>query len=142
MTCPVLPGYLDTNYEGKAAYALATLQRADFVYVHVEAPDEAGHNGDSQAKVQAIEDFDARVVGPILAGLSVNGAASGAAHPRSPHAHCAAHPQPRASALCAVGGRGLRPIAMQTYGERAAEWGSMQVEHGHVLMDYLTGRCR
>ena len=70
---PGITGYLDTNYEGKAAYALATLQCADFVYVHVEAPDEAGHNGDPQAKVQAIADFDARVVGPILAGLASMG---------------------------------------------------------------------
>ena len=100
---PGITGYLDTNYEGKAEYALETLQHADFVYVHVEAPDEAGHNGDPQAKVQAIEDFDGRVVGPILAGLESAGGLSGAYDPRPPHAHCAAHPQPRASAFCVVG---------------------------------------
>ncbi|MBL7049888.1 MAG: cofactor-independent phosphoglycerate mutase [Nitrospira sp.] len=62
-------GYIDTNYEGKARAALKVLKDRDFVYVHVEAPDEAGHNGDIAAKLQAIEDFDKRVVGNILKGM-------------------------------------------------------------------------
>lgn len=59
-------GYLDTNYHGKARAAIRALKRVDFVYLHVEAPDEAGHNGDIRAKIQAIEDFDRKVVGPVL----------------------------------------------------------------------------
>jgi 2,3-bisphosphoglycerate-independent phosphoglycerate mutase len=66
---PGATGYLDTNYVGKAEAALKVLKKHDFVFVHVEAPDEAGHNGDPAAKVQAIEDFDAKVVGTILKGL-------------------------------------------------------------------------
>ena len=62
-------GYLDTNYRGKAEAALANLENMDFVYVHVEAPDEAGHHGDFKEKIQAIENFDREVVGPILEGL-------------------------------------------------------------------------
>jgi 2,3-bisphosphoglycerate-independent phosphoglycerate mutase len=63
---PGATGYLDTNYAGKADYAVKTLEDRDFVYVHVEAPDEAGHAGDVDAKVQAIEDFDEKVVGRVL----------------------------------------------------------------------------
>jgi len=138
---PGITGYLDTNYEGKAEYALAALQQADFVYVHVEAPDEAGHNGDLQAKVQAIEDFDARVVGPILAGLESLGPHRVLLTPdhRTPIARRTHSREPVPFVLW---GAGIAADAMQTYGERAAEWGSMQVERGHVLMDYLTGRCR
>ncbi|WP_028585377.1 cofactor-independent phosphoglycerate mutase [Desulfogranum mediterraneum] len=62
-------GYLDTNYQGKAEAALEILASRDFVAVHVEAPDEAGHQGLAAAKVQAIEDFDQKIVAPILAGL-------------------------------------------------------------------------
>lgn len=63
---PGATGYLDTNYVGKAEYALESLKRHDFVYLHVEAPDEAGHSGDREAKIQAIEDFDKEVLGTIL----------------------------------------------------------------------------
>ena len=66
-------GYLDTNYAGKVAAALAALETMDFVYLHVEAPDEAGHNGDLKSKLRAIEDFDYRVVGPMLEGLQLLG---------------------------------------------------------------------
>ncbi|PIE60687.1 MAG: cofactor-independent phosphoglycerate mutase [Desulfobulbus propionicus] len=63
---PGVTGYLDTNYEGKALAALEVLQRHDLVIVHVEAPDETGHQGLAREKVQAIEDFDARIVQPII----------------------------------------------------------------------------
>jgi len=63
---PGATGYLDTNYAEKADYAVRALEDHDFVYVHVEAPDEAGHAGDIDAKVAAIENFDEKVVGRIL----------------------------------------------------------------------------
>lgn len=66
---PGATGYLDTNYEGKADYALREILKKDFVYVHVEAPDEASHNGSLKDKMQAIEDFDRKIVGPLLRGL-------------------------------------------------------------------------
>jgi 2,3-bisphosphoglycerate-independent phosphoglycerate mutase len=65
---PGMTGYIDTNYQGKADEALRSLERADFVYIHVEAPDEAGHSGKYQDKVRAIEDFDAIVVGTVMEG--------------------------------------------------------------------------
>ncbi|VAW34512.1 Predicted functional analog of homoserine kinase [hydrothermal vent metagenome] len=61
-------GYIDTNYKGKAEAALDSLDRNDFVCVHVEAPDEAGHQGKLEDKLQAIEDFDAKIVAPVFNG--------------------------------------------------------------------------
>jgi 2,3-bisphosphoglycerate-independent phosphoglycerate mutase len=67
---PGATGYLDTNYAGKARYALASLKKNDFVFVHVESPDESGHEGNIKHKIKAIQDFDKHVVGPILKGLA------------------------------------------------------------------------
>jgi 2,3-bisphosphoglycerate-independent phosphoglycerate mutase len=62
-------GYLNTNYRGKAEGALKGLEDLDFMLVHVEAPDEASHNGNYKEKIQAIESFDRDVVGVVLDGL-------------------------------------------------------------------------
>ncbi len=66
---PGATGYLDTDCEGKVAAALAALDRHDFVFVHVEAPDEAGHHGRIDEKLAAIEMFDGRIVAPIVEAL-------------------------------------------------------------------------
>ncbi len=63
---PGVTGYLDTNYKGKANAALEVLKEVDFVYIHVEAPDEAGHSGRITDKIRAIEDFDRLVVGTVM----------------------------------------------------------------------------
>ncbi len=62
-------GYLDTNYKGKVQAALDALESVDFVYLHVEAPDEASHKGSFEEKIQAIEDFDTKIVKPLLDGI-------------------------------------------------------------------------
>lgn len=62
-------GYLDTNYLGKAEGALKGLEGLDFIFLHVEAPDEAGHAGNPREKIQAIENFDQKVVRTVLSGL-------------------------------------------------------------------------
>ena len=62
-------GLDDTNYEGKADAALEALGRKDLVFVHVEAPDEAGHCRDYDLKVKTVEHLDKRMLGRILAGL-------------------------------------------------------------------------
>ncbi len=66
---PGATGWLDTDYAAKARFALKQLESKDFVYVHVEAPDEASHSGDSAAKVEAIERFDSLLLGTLLEGL-------------------------------------------------------------------------
>jgi 2,3-bisphosphoglycerate-independent phosphoglycerate mutase len=65
ISVPGANGYYDTNYKGKAQYALDSLKKHDFVYVHVEATDEAAHNGDWKAKVKCCERFDKEVVGLV-----------------------------------------------------------------------------
>jgi 2,3-bisphosphoglycerate-independent phosphoglycerate mutase len=70
---PGATGYLDTNYAGKAGFALEALETHDAVFVHVEAPDEAGHMGNIEAKIQAVEDFDGKIVGPIIKGVELLG---------------------------------------------------------------------
>ncbi len=62
-------GYTDTNYRGKAEQALAALKEMDFVFIHIEAPDEMGHEGHLAGKIRAIEDVDEKVVGTILQGI-------------------------------------------------------------------------
>jgi 2,3-bisphosphoglycerate-independent phosphoglycerate mutase len=62
-------GYLDTNYAGKVEAALEILKEDDFTFIHIEAPDEAGHSGILKDKIQAIEDFDRNVVGPMFESL-------------------------------------------------------------------------
>jgi len=65
ISVPGATGYYDTNYQGKGEYAVEALRDRDFIFVHVEAPDEAGHNGDLRAKITAIENFDKFVVGAV-----------------------------------------------------------------------------
>ena len=62
----------DTHYEGKADACLDALKRCDFCYVHVEAPDEAGHKGNVELKVKTTEDLDARLIGQVLAGVDLS----------------------------------------------------------------------
>ena len=62
---PGATGLWDTNYEGKAQAAIKALETDDFVYVHVEASDEAGHDGDLELKLKTIEDLDSRIIGPV-----------------------------------------------------------------------------
>ncbi|MBI2437840.1 MAG: cofactor-independent phosphoglycerate mutase, partial [Lentisphaerae bacterium] len=66
---PGATGFLDTNFAGKVKAALQALAHEDFVFVHVEAPDECSHMGDLKLKLKAIEVFDREVVGPIWRGL-------------------------------------------------------------------------
>lgn len=58
-------GLADTNYEGKAQAAINALKDDDFVFLHLEASDEAGHDGELELKLQTIENLDSRIVGPI-----------------------------------------------------------------------------
>jgi len=67
---PGITGFLDTNYKGKGEYGVRSLEDNDFVFIHVEAIDEAGHMGDVEKKIQAIEDFDEKVVGTVLKGMA------------------------------------------------------------------------
>ena len=66
---PGATGYIDTNYEGKAGYALEALERIDFIFIHIEAPDECGHIADLENKIASIEAIDEKIVGKIIREL-------------------------------------------------------------------------
>ncbi|NLX15218.1 MAG: cofactor-independent phosphoglycerate mutase [Phycisphaerales bacterium] len=66
---PGATGYIDTNYAGKGQAAVQALDEVDMVAVHIEAPDEMGHNGDAANKIKALERIDEHIVGPVLEKL-------------------------------------------------------------------------
>lgn len=138
---PGATGYLDTNYQGKAEAALQALQRQDLVFVHVEAPDEAGHQGLVKEKIRAIEDFDAQIVGPIVASLagSEYRMAITCDHftPIALKTH-AAHPVPMilVDSTSTVSGCGVR------YSEQNARAANSVFESGEAFFSSLLGQDR
>ncbi|MEM6798348.1 MAG: cofactor-independent phosphoglycerate mutase [Planctomycetota bacterium] len=70
---PGATGYLDTDYAAKGRYAVEALQQYDLICVHVEAPDEASHEGRAEEKIKAIEEIDRHVVGPVVEALKASG---------------------------------------------------------------------
>ena len=135
---PDITGYLDTNYEGKADYALEALRSGtDLVYVHVESPDECGHNGDAAAKVTALEDFDARIVGRVLQGLETLGDACRLLMTPDHRTPVPLRTHSREPVPFVLWGEGIAADDMKVYDEIAAEAGSLQLDHGHELINYL-----
>lgn len=137
---PGITGYFDTDYGAKARAALEALERMDFVFVHVEAPDEAGHEGKVEEKVRAIESIDEKILGVLLApgGLDRFGeyrilVVSDHPTPLDQRTHVsepvpfAVYPPP--------GGKGSgRPFA-----ERTAEEGGDRIEDGFDLLRQFLG---
>lgn len=70
---PGATGFVDTNYKGKREAAMHVLEENDFVYVHIEAPDECGHAGDAELKISAIEAYEREIVAPIYEWLQARG---------------------------------------------------------------------
>lgn len=134
-------GYLDTNYEGKVAAALAALEQHDFVYLHVEAPDEASHSGNLDHKLQAIEDFDARIVGPVLEGIKRFGAYRILCTPDHPTPlRLKTHTADPVPFIVYEGKTSNVASAGPGYDEEAAKATGVLVEEGFRLMDLLLGR--
>ena len=141
ITVPGATGYLDTNYQGKAEYALQALEKDDFVYLHVEAPDEASHNGDLEAKIAAIEDFDKKVVGTILKGMKERGDYRIMVLPDHPtpldlktHAD---DPVP----FVIYDSTEKHPSGVEGYSEQEAAKSGIVIEEGHELMErFVRGR--
>ncbi|MFO7975796.1 MAG: cofactor-independent phosphoglycerate mutase [Candidatus Hydrogenedentota bacterium] len=133
---PGATGYIDTNYEGKVDAAFSALERVDFVYLHVEAPDECGHEGIIDKKVAAIEDFDRRVVGPCLeAGRAHDDwrilAAPDHVTALSTRTH-AGGPVP-----FALWGAGVESNGISRYDEASAERGGLVIRPGHELVPWM-----
>jgi len=134
ITVPGATGWIDTNCEGKIEAGLAALETRDFAYVHLEAPDETAHQGRADLKIQAIEDFDRRIVAPALAYQD--------AHPDlrilvAPDHFTTIETKTHAGgpvpfALC---GPGVEPNGFDRYSEREAEKSAIFIEAGHTLVE-------
>ncbi len=133
---PGATGYIDTNYEGKAAAAIAALKTHDFVYLHLEAIDEVSHEQNLQKKIKAIEDFDARIIQPVLdaVGPSLNAAV------------LPDHPVPialgkhtRTPVPVSVRMAGVVPDAVTCFNEIDCPRGSLGALRGDGLMRVLFG---
>ena len=136
---PGATGLWDTNFEGKAQAAIEALKTDDFVYLHVEACDEAGHDGDLELKLKCIENLDKRLVGPILDEFSsplgeVGRGLSIALLPDHPtpvaHRTHTAEPIP----FC-IFTPGVEPDEVQTFDEVACQQGSYGLLEGDGFIE-------
>lgn len=136
---PGATGLADTNYEGKAQAAIDALRNDDFVFVHVEASDEAGHDGDLELKLRTIENLDSRMVGPIFNEVSKwNEPVCIALMPD--------HPTPveirthmKEPVPFAVWYPGIEPDNVETYSEVSCVRGSYGMLHLTEFMDMFMG---
>jgi 2,3-bisphosphoglycerate-independent phosphoglycerate mutase len=136
-------GYTDTNYIGKAEKALFALRELDLVFIHVEAPDEMGHEGNLDGKIKAIEDFDEKVVGTILRGIPRFGdfrVAVLSDHPTSIRSKThVADPSPIAVLSSLENENQARGIP---FGENEAKRSGNMISPGHRFMENFIGNWR
>ena len=132
---PGATGLWDTNYEGKAQAAIDALKTDDFVYLHVEACDEAGHDGDLELKLRCIDNLDKRLVKPILDQLSIFNSQLSISilpdHP-TPVAHRTHTNEP--IPFC-IWRPGVEPDAVQTFDEVACQQGSYGLLEGDAFIE-------
>lgn len=131
---PGATGYIDTNFAGKGAAAVAALDEYDLVVVHVEAADEAGHQGNAPEKVRALEQIDAHIVGPVLDKLRTFDSwrmliAPDHPTPCSTTAHDATPPP-----FC-FAGTGVPALEGRPLTERDATAGGWLIDPGYHLME-------
>ncbi len=129
-------GYLDTDYAAKGQRAVQALGEFDLVCVHIEAPDEAGHNGDAAAKVEAIERIDEHIVAPVVEELRSSGPWKCLVVPDHPtpvarRTHTADPPP-----FC-LAGSNVVAQGGPAFCERNAENSGLQIAPGHQLMEYF-----
>jgi 2,3-bisphosphoglycerate-independent phosphoglycerate mutase len=137
---PGATGLIDTNYEGKADACLKALEDNDFVFVHVEASDEAGHAKDLKQKILAIEYLDSRLVARVMKGIEDKGIeATVAVLPdhltpvaKGNHVH---GPVP-----VAILTPGLAPDSVQTYDETACAAGELGLLRGDRFIRTVLGK--
>lgn len=138
---PGATGLWDTDYEAKARAAIEALQTDDFVYVHVEASDEAGHDGDRDLKLRTIENLDKRLIAPVLE-VTQSPDAERRFGDKVAVALLPDHPTPVALRThtadpipFAVYAPGLAPDSVQTFDEDAAKEGAYGVLEGRQFID-------
>jgi 2,3-bisphosphoglycerate-independent phosphoglycerate mutase len=140
---PQVPGataFLDTDYAAKGRAALSALERLRFVYVHVEAPDEAGHMGDAGEKVKAIAAVDREIVGPLTASRHLEGLLVLSDHPTPVRVRThIVDPVPFVMWKPAARGEGPGS-GLAGFGETQARAGGLRVASGPELMALFVGR--
>ena len=135
---PGATGYLDTDYAAKGRAAIAELATSDLVCVHVEAPDEASHQGDAAEKVKAIEEIDAKIVAPLLKHLAGLGDHRILVCPDHP-TFISTKTHSRGPVPFVMAGSGIAPSGQRTYDELAAAAGQVTIEPGWKLMGEFLG---
>jgi len=133
---PGATGFVDTNYQGKASAAIQALEEYDIVFVHIEAPDEAGHIGNPEMKKKAIEQIDKHIVGPVLEALQKYESwriLLMPDHP-TPVRTCAHSPEPVPFAMA---GESITGILHTTFGETNAAKSGFRIDNGFELMEYF-----
>ena len=134
---PGATGFIDTNYSGKAQAAIEAIEDHDFVYLHLEAIDECSHLGDLKLKIQAIEEFDANIVAPVLAALEGRGIRFAVLPDHPVPIKLRAHTTtPVPVAVC---GPGIAPDEITSFSETLAPQGSLGFMKKDELMKYLLG---
>ncbi|MCJ7692309.1 MAG: hypothetical protein MUO22_02695, partial [Sedimentisphaerales bacterium] len=133
---PGATGFVDTNYQGKASAAIKALENYDIVFVHVEAPDEAGHTGRPEIKKKAVEQIDKHIVGPVYEALQHYEDWRILVAPDHPtlirsRAHS---PEPVPFAMA---GKGVSGILNADFSEANAAKSGFRIENGYELMEYF-----
>lgn len=137
---PGATGFIDTNYLGKAEYALRELEESDFIYLHLEAPDEASHNGDLFAKIEAIEAFDGKILGSILKNLSGDFRIMVLPDHSTPLSLKTHTSDPVPFLICSSEDLKNRGIRKRNFDEKNARQTSFFLEEGHKLMGIFLQR--
>ncbi|HID77591.1 MAG TPA: cofactor-independent phosphoglycerate mutase [Planctomycetaceae bacterium] len=138
---PGATAYLDTDYAAKGRYAVEALEQVDLVCVHVEAPDEASHEGDAAAKVQAIEQIDRHIVGPVYAALRRHGDHRILVSPDHPTA-LRTKTHSHGYVPLAMAGAGIEPDEATRLDDPTAARSELVFEQGWELMDFFLGRSK
>jgi len=135
---PGATGYTDTDYAAKGRYAVEALAEVDLVFVHVEATDEASHEGDCEAKIEALGQIDRKIVAPLHEALKTYGDYRIMVTPDHPtplrtktHAH--------GYVPLAIAGAGVEPDGATSYDDPTAAASSLAFEEGFRLMPFFLG---
>ena len=131
-------GYTDTDYAAKGAAAIETLKNVDLVCVHIEAPDEASHEGDLEAKIKAIESIDKDIIGPVHEALKEMGDYRILVSPDHP-TPVATKTHSRGAVPWAVAGAGIEPDSNRKFGESTAANGEKHFQAGWEMMKWFIG---
>lgn len=135
---PGITGYLDTNYQGKSEYGLNSLEKKDLIVIHVEATDEAGHEGNLKAKLQAIEDFDTHIAGAARKYCESHPDTRVLILPDHPTS-CKTRTHLRGAVPFVAYGPGIQSNGVDGYNEVQAQASDVRFEEGHRLLPFLLG---